>query len=276
MGSHPASGFSDFFSEGSVPRAKILLVDDLEFFLEVEKDYLKQTPATIYTARNGEEALQIAARERPDLIFMDLNMPVMDGITCCRHLKADPVLKTIPVIMVIACSEEGDALKCRDAGCQEVLIKPVPRRDFLAFGNRYLFNIDRREKRLSLGTRVRCQTGRGDFEALSVDLSQSGIYLKSRQAVTPGESVTISFDLPGGSPSVKGVQGRVAWLNQEFPRRNPSMPAGFGVEFLLINPESANALRLFLESGAWRLQTAVEEPSHDKEDSSAPCARSGG
>jgi Response regulator receiver domain len=84
-----------------MPTAKILLVDDVDFFPEIEKDYLPQIPAEILIAGNGQIALEQAEQHRPNVIFMDVNMPVMDGLTCCRKLKADPRLKDIPVIMIL-------------------------------------------------------------------------------------------------------------------------------------------------------------------------------
>ena len=59
---------------------KILLVDDTKLFLKLEQEYLKQSSAQVFTAGNGHEALELARTIRPDLIYMDLNMPVMDGI----------------------------------------------------------------------------------------------------------------------------------------------------------------------------------------------------
>ena len=70
----------------------ILLVDDAKFFLELEKQFLKNTPATLLTASSGKEALEIAKESRPSLVFMDVDMPEMDGLDCCRQFKADPFL----------------------------------------------------------------------------------------------------------------------------------------------------------------------------------------
>lgn len=97
-------------------RNKVLLVDDLNLILELEKVYLKGLHVDVYVAGNGEEALEIVSREKPDLIYMDLNMPVMDGPTCCRILKSDPTTREIPVIMVISASSPQDELQCRSAG----------------------------------------------------------------------------------------------------------------------------------------------------------------
>jgi len=79
---------------------KILLVDDVDFFRDVMCDYFKRTPATIITASDGEEAINVAMREWPDLIYMDVGMPGMSGIEVCKKFKAHPKLKKIPVLLV--------------------------------------------------------------------------------------------------------------------------------------------------------------------------------
>ena len=69
---------------------KILLVDDTKLFLRLEQEYLRQSSVTVFTASNGREALETARKIMPDLIYMDLNMPEMNGIECCSAIKADP------------------------------------------------------------------------------------------------------------------------------------------------------------------------------------------
>ena len=67
----------------------ILLVDDNDMFLEIEKEFLQYTNTEVITACDGIEALNIVKAMRPDLIFMDLEMPKMDGASCCRAIKDD-------------------------------------------------------------------------------------------------------------------------------------------------------------------------------------------
>src|SRR5882672_3147866 len=71
---------------------RILLVDDVLPFIELQKNYLKRTTCRILTARTGSQAIRVCRLDRPDLIFLDEAMPGMDGIEACRHLKADPLV----------------------------------------------------------------------------------------------------------------------------------------------------------------------------------------
>ena len=84
----------------------ILFVDDNSLFIEIEKEFLQYTGVDVLTARDGLEALDVVKTKRPDLIFMDLQMPKMDGAECCRAIKSDNSLSTIPVVMVSAKGNE--------------------------------------------------------------------------------------------------------------------------------------------------------------------------
>ena len=107
----------------------------------MEKDFLRQTAATILTARNGQEAYEAVALHRPDVVFMDVTMPVMDGIACCRKIKQDPALRSTPVVMVFAPSREVSPESVAASGCDGCLTKPVERKAFLDMGRRFLFDI---------------------------------------------------------------------------------------------------------------------------------------
>lgn len=96
-------------SEGSARRydSKILLVDDVNMFLELQKTFLKLSSVHLFTAQDGVEALQVMRKERPSLVFMDLHMPRMDGAECCARMKADAESKAIPVVMITSEGKGG-------------------------------------------------------------------------------------------------------------------------------------------------------------------------
>ena len=88
-------------------RAKILLVDDDIDFVESTKTILESKPYQVIVARNGDEGLQKAREEKPDLILLDVIMPVKDGFTTAEQLKKDPQLRKIPTLMLTAFAEKG-------------------------------------------------------------------------------------------------------------------------------------------------------------------------
>ncbi len=103
---------------------KILVVEDVEF----NRDLLVQLLEDEYevlTAVDGAEGIERAEREHPDLILMDLSLPVIDGWEAARRIKADPGLKHIPIIALSAHAMTGDEAKARESGCDDYISKPL-------------------------------------------------------------------------------------------------------------------------------------------------------
>ena len=230
-----------------MPTPKILLVDDTKLFLELEKSFLKLSPVRVLTAGNGVEALEIIRKERPDLIYMDLNMPRMDGPTCCSILKADPALRSIPVIMVTSAGREEDIQLCRESGCDDYLTKPVSRRLFLDKGRKFLKGIDRREIRVSCSTLVKFRVHNLRFSGVSADISTGGIFVTTDYELEPATPVELSFSLPESGCVLQNIRGQVAWRNSGKHLVKPAMPPGFGVEFITPDKEIADIIDTFVQ-----------------------------
>ena len=234
-----------------MPKPTILLVDDVNLIIELEKSFLKHLPVRLCTARNGAEALEVARQERPDLIYMDLNMPVMDGPTCCATLKADPELRSIPVVMVTTAGREGDEELCRQSGCDDYLTKPIDRQLFLEKGRNFLVDFERRQQRVECRTTVEFRQEEGRGSGTGTDISVGGIYVASPERVEPANPVDLSFSLAGEGPIT--ARGRVAWENSAGERRKPHYPAGFGVEFTDIDPDAVSFIQAFIDGTKLKL-----------------------
>jgi len=111
---------------------RILVVEDQADKRQIIRDMLAATDYEITEAEDGEEALAAVAKERPDLILMDIQLPVMDGYEATRRIKADPALCSIPIIAVTSYALSGEAEKARDAGCDDYVPKPYSPRELLA------------------------------------------------------------------------------------------------------------------------------------------------
>jgi two-component system cell cycle response regulator DivK len=117
---------------------RILVVEDQEDNRQIIRDLLSATDYEIMEAESGEEALAAGAKERPDLILMDIQMPLMDGYEVTRRIKADPALRSIPIIAVTAYTLGGEEQKARAAGCDGYVLKPYSPRELLAKIRQYL------------------------------------------------------------------------------------------------------------------------------------------
>ncbi|KQW84055.1 PleD family two-component system response regulator [Brevundimonas sp. Root1279] len=105
--------------------ARILVVDDVEPNVRLLEAKLTLEYYEVLTATDGATALEIAAAERPDIILLDVMMPGMDGFETCRRLKADPVTRHIPVVLVTALDGREDKIKGLDVGADDFVTKPI-------------------------------------------------------------------------------------------------------------------------------------------------------
>ena len=103
---------------------KILSVDDSRTIRLIVGKAFRPYDVQLCEAANGEEGLAAAAREKPELIILDVTMPVMDGVTMLSKLKEDPDLKVIPVIMLTAESGRDNVLQIAKLGVRDYLVKP--------------------------------------------------------------------------------------------------------------------------------------------------------
>jgi len=111
-------------------KKKILVVDDAEF----NRDLIVQLLGDEYEvleAVDGGEGVRRAEQEKPDLILMDLGMPVMDGWEATRKIKANSELRHIPIIAVTSHAMVGDEIQAREAGCDDYVPKPIDENELI-------------------------------------------------------------------------------------------------------------------------------------------------
>lgn len=116
---------------------KVLCVDDSASDLSIMQKILAAANINVVLASNGKEAIQYAVTEQPDLIFLDIIMPDMDGYAVMRELKKTPETKVIPVIFVSSKSQKADQVWATLQGGKGYIVKPVNKEAILAMIARY-------------------------------------------------------------------------------------------------------------------------------------------
>jgi two-component system, cell cycle response regulator DivK len=117
---------------------RILVVEDQEDNRIILRRLLSNAGYDLIEAVNGEDGVALALSTRPDLILMDIQLPVMDGYEATRRIKSNAELKSIPVIAVTSYALSGDEAKARAAGCDAYVAKPFSPRQLLAKVREYL------------------------------------------------------------------------------------------------------------------------------------------
>ncbi len=104
---------------------KVLLVEDNEMNRDMLSRRLQRKNFEVVMAMNGQEGVQMASSEAPDIVLMDLSLPIMDGWEAIRRIKGDPATASLPVIALTAHAMAGDEARAREAGCDDYDTKPV-------------------------------------------------------------------------------------------------------------------------------------------------------
>lgn len=214
---------------------RILLVDDAPLFLELEKRLLESRGYELETATSASEALE-KLRERPaDLVLLDQQMPEMDGADCCRIIKADAVLKGIPVILVTESREREDVRRALESGCDDFVVKPITDMVLLQKVDAVFDPVRRRKSpRMPVAIAVEYTEFEGLYQGTATELGQGGMLLAGPQSLARDTRIQISFTLPPpyGRKRIQTF-GRIVY-QRPGDRAEPDM----GVEFIALDRES--------------------------------------
>jgi DNA-binding response OmpR family regulator len=153
-------------------RSTILIVDDEPFNVDYLEQELTDLGYETIRATNGQEALEKVAAEAPDLILLDVMMPVMDGFTVCRRLKAQDETRLIPIVIMTALDAKADRITGIQAGADDFLTKPVDEAELVA----------RIETALKLKHTV--DRRMGEFSALKAQVAQLVRFVTPRDTPT--------------------------------------------------------------------------------------------
>jgi two-component system cell cycle response regulator DivK len=117
---------------------RILVIEDTEDNRRIFRDLLGPSGYELIEARDGEQGVAMAVAERPDLILMDIQLPVIDGYEATRRIKANPGLRHIPIIAITSYALSGDEAKSRAAGCDGYIAKPFSLQEVLDVVHNFL------------------------------------------------------------------------------------------------------------------------------------------
>jgi CheY-like chemotaxis protein len=176
---------------------KILLVDNISSVLEREKTMLDRKDFQIFTATRGDEALEIHAKEKVDVIIMDLRMPGMSGDELCRKVRASNDLKRVSIIMATLSDDPKELALCKASGANVCLQKPLRKDDVMAALSKFLDVPRRQSIRILVRVKMDGLIGGEFFIANTVDVSATGLLFECERQIAIGNTVEASFFLPG-------------------------------------------------------------------------------
>ncbi|MCJ7499585.1 response regulator [bacterium] len=216
---------------------KILLVDDTELFLDLQKSYLNRSSFSVSTARSGTEALVAIRSDRPTLVLLDLLMPGMNGDEVCRKVKSDPLTNTIPIIMLSSTQDPELRERCFAAGCDDFVSKPLKRDELLDAIERTVVIAKRRFARIPTHLLANVIHD-GKVRQLWIHtISRGGVFLEADPPPLVGAEMDITFFLPG-IEQIINAKAKVKW--QGTVREDS--PSGVGCQFIQIDDPLADII----------------------------------
>jgi CheY-like chemotaxis protein len=171
----------------------ILLVDDSGLFRGAAEEVLKRTGCETLTASNGTEALDIARREKPQMIVVKAGIAPMTGLDLCRVLKADPESAKTPIVLV---GLPGTEEAARRVGADEMLPLPLDPEAFFALVRRYLQVMPREEARSAVEWSITFWRDGMQHTGTIRDLSRGGFFVRTTVRQPVGARLDVSFDVP--------------------------------------------------------------------------------
>ena len=222
-------------------KRKILIVDDAAMFRELESLFLARS-GRVLTAVDGHEALEIARRERPDVIVTDLCMPGLQGDQLCRQLKNDPDLGRTPVIIVTGRDAGDEHERAVRAGANDVVEKPINRTSLIQAVNHFLRLAMRGLVRVPIETDVKLALPEQETWSRSQNVSRGGMFVETGEELPePDTEMRLEFHLPGITSSLSPT-AKVVWRRPAMDTLRP----GMGLQFLKLDRNSARQLDDFV------------------------------
>ena len=217
-----------------MPRSlsRVLVVDDAGLFRMLEASFVRRLGCEIVRAQNGPDVILKASARAPDLILLDAQKPEFDGPRCVRALKADPALRSIPVLVV---TTTDDVASCCTAGADVALARPLTS-GALELALSSLGSVAQRRGRRRVGRGwVRVAGVQGMSRGRLKDISQSGLFLALQEPIPVGSPVGIALRLSGPAGD-HPVRARGLVVRQVPPDPDSHLIPGIGVRFVEIDP----------------------------------------
>lgn len=227
-------------------RKKILIVDDVIFSLLYAKNLVgNRTNAEIITASDGHQALESIRKERPDLVLMDLFMPVMNGDECCRIVKSDPIINKTPIIMLSSARKEEDLKRCIEAGCDDFFSKPILKIEvFFEKLKKFIDIVIREYPRIPIDAEVDYFFAGKEYKGRARDVSEGGILLEDSSVPPQGSLINMMFTIPGTAMSIE-AEGKVVRITNSTPGGS----SGMGIKFTNVTLEGKKAIVDYTDKG---------------------------
>lgn len=220
------------------PKKSILLVDDNPSFLMYIGILIKRLGYNILIAKNGAEGLKLMKEKRPSIVFLDINMPVMDGKSCLTLAKNDPEIKDIPVFMI---SARFDRIQdFINIGCSGFIKKPINLSELYETIQNTIEETPRHHLRTNIFLKITLSYKDNMEELYAINLSEKGMYIRREAPLEIGTPVDVKLHIPHFHENIT-LKGSVVYAKNLMDNLTPE--PGIGIRFEELSPENSAKIR---------------------------------
>lgn len=233
---------------------RILMSNRPEILGPMEDSLCRREGFSMLVAEDGRQAFAFIEEHDPALAILDLEMMHEAGDQCCRRVKGDPILCKTPVILVARRDDEEEVRRCQEAGCNEILFKPLDARELVTTAFRLLQITERRAPRIALTLPAHLGRDTRHLRSGTIrNLNDAGAFVKTRKLYPVDTRLVLEFALPEGG-ELWQCRCRVAWVNHPEWMKALRLPVGMGLQFVELEAPVKEALQSF---------TAAQKPEQE-------------
>ncbi|HTC95496.1 MAG TPA: response regulator [Terriglobales bacterium] len=221
---------------------KILVVEDDPLMLELMAQVLASFEAEVRTLNDSQEAAGLVDRERFDGIFLDLQMPKLNGLQLAGKIRQSPSNRSTPIIVVTGNDDPKVMAQAFAVGGTFFLQKPIDRAKLaklFKIARGIMFDNQRRYIRIPFETDARCEIGAKVVKGTTVNISEGGMLIEAGDLGAPGTTLLLVLRLPAQT-STSSLPGTVVWVDEKSGRT--------GIQFTNIAPKDKQFIREFITS----------------------------
>lgn len=225
-------------------KKSILIVDDNQVVLVSLCTLMRRMGFGILPAESGLEAMKLLRLKTPDLVLLDVNMPMVDGIKTLKHIK--DTAPNIPVVMLSGDQTAATINHCRELGCSAYLSKPFSVRELHGMLQEWIYRpVGWKRQHLRVNTAIHANVLYSGmlYGLKSETLSEGGIYLKKEVPLPVGSEVQVSFAVNDGK--ALSLRGRVIYI-RDFYGYDTDISPGMAIEFMDMKEGEALALSQYV------------------------------
>ncbi len=225
---------------------KILLPDDEAIVSILKNSFLYRSGFAFLTAKSGDELILQIEEHDPVLVVLDMELAGLNSEDCCKKIKACPVLRKTPVIMIVPKEMRNNNNQCQELSCEAVIGRPIDPQRFLTTASHLLGIFDRAAPRIETLLVVSCGVDLDELhESWIRNINHGGCFLETTELLPIDYRINIQFS-PEGNDDLINCRGRVAWVNHPEWIKCEQLPAGMGVQFIDLDEKTTTRLQDYI------------------------------